>query len=50
MAKKKYDELSKDILNKVGGKENIARAYHCMTRLRLDVKDKGVVNLKNLRN
>lgn len=48
MAKKKYDELSKDILNKVGGKENIARAYHCMTRLRLDVKDKGVVNIEEL--
>lgn len=48
MAKKKYDELSKDILNKVGNKENIARAYHCMTRLRLDVKDKGVVNIEEL--
>lgn len=44
MAKKNYDELSNSILNHVGGNENIVRAYHCMTRLRLDIKDKGLVN------
>lgn len=43
MAKKDYKELSKEILEKVGGTENITRAYHCMTRLRLNVKDKGLV-------
>ena len=48
MAKKNYDELSEKILIEVGGRENIARAYHCMTRLRLDVKDKGLVNTEAL--
>lgn len=45
---KNYEELSSSILKLVGDRENIVRAYHCMTRLRLDVKDKGLVNLDEL--
>ncbi len=48
MAKQNYEELSQNILAQVGGKENISRAYHCMTRLRLDIKDKGLVNIEEL--
>ncbi|MCD7808486.1 MAG: PTS transporter subunit EIIC [Erysipelotrichaceae bacterium] len=48
MAKQNYEELSQNILTQVGGKENISRAYHCMTRLRLDIKDKGLVNIDEL--
>ncbi len=48
MAKANYEELSQAILNQVGGKENISRAYHCITRLRLDIKDKGLVNIEEL--
>ena len=44
MPKKNYDELSKEIIAQVGGKENFSRVYHCMTRLRLDIKDKGLVS------
>lgn len=48
MAKKNYEEIARSIYEYTGGKENITRAYHCMTRLRLDVKDKGLVNIEAL--
>ncbi|NIY47226.1 PTS beta-glucoside transporter subunit IIABC [Cedecea colo] len=34
-----YQELAKDILNQVGGRENIASLVHCATRLRFKLKD-----------
>lgn len=48
MSKKDYQQLSAEILNSVGGKENISKAYHCMTRLRLEIKDQGLVNTEEL--
>lgn len=36
---KKYEELSKKIIQSLGGKENIANAYHCQTRLRFKLVD-----------
>lgn len=48
MVKKDYTELSKEILDLAGGKENITRAYHCITRLRLNVKDKGLVKAEDI--
>ena len=50
MAKKNYDDLASTILSLVGGKENVAKAYHCITRLRFNVKDKGLVNVDELKN
>ncbi len=41
--KKNYAEMAKQILNLVGGKENISSFTNCVTRLRFDVKDKGLV-------
>ena len=35
----KYTQLAADILNAVGGPENISSITHCMTRLRLALKD-----------
>ena len=35
----KYTQLAADILNAVGGPENIGSITHCMTRLRLALKD-----------
>ncbi|WP_294561801.1 PTS transporter subunit EIIC [uncultured Traorella sp.] len=43
MAKKDYEEMSKQILEFVGGKENISHFMHCVTRLRFTVKDKGLI-------
>lgn len=36
---KEYDQLAKDIVKDVGGKENISNVYHCQTRLRFHLKD-----------
>lgn len=48
MAKKNYNELAAQILEKVGGKENVSRTYHCMTRLRFELKDCGLVEDSSL--
>lgn len=48
MKKKDYDVLIQTILNNVGGKGNITNCLHCMTRLRLNVKDKSIVNLEEI--
>ena len=39
-----YEQMSKDILSAVGGKENVDRAIHCATRLRLFLKDETKVD------
>lgn len=36
---KKYQELSKRVVELVGGKENVSKLTHCVTRLRFIVKD-----------
>ena len=38
MAKKDYDALSVQLLQEVGGPDNIAQVYHCITRLRFSLK------------
>ena len=37
----KYEELAKDILDHVGGKENVSSLAHCITRLRFKLKDES---------
>ena len=44
MAKKDYKKLSDDIIAVVGGVDNILSASHCMTRLRLNLKDDSKLN------
>lgn len=46
----KYENLSKNILEAVGGKNNIVSVLHCMTRLRFNVKDRSLVDLKKIEN
>ena len=41
----KYEELCKQILENIGGKENVTSAVHCMTRLRINYKDKSKINV-----
>lgn len=49
MAKKeRYEELAAKVLVLVGGMDNISYLGHCMTRLRLELKDKSVVNLSEI--
>ena len=45
---KKYGSLAKDIVKFVGGKENIASAYHCQTRIRFNLKDNDKADTKKL--
>lgn len=44
MAQGKYDDLSQLIIDNVGGKENIKSVAHCITRLRLKLKDTSKAN------
>lgn len=48
MAKKNYDQLSKDIVKYIGGEENVISLFHCATRLRFKVKDEAGVDKKRL--
>ena len=41
-------KLAQFILENVGGKENVESATHCMTRLRLKLKDNSKANLLRL--
>lgn len=43
MAKKNnYDEIAKNVLDAVGGKENVVSVTHCITRLRFILKDESI--------
>ena len=46
----KYETLSRTILEAIGGKQNIVYFQHCTTRLRFNVKDRGLVDLKSIEN
>ena len=39
-----YSVVARDILEEVGGEANIVNVSHCMTRLRLTLKDESVVS------
>ncbi len=47
---KKYEQLAKDIVQQLGGKENITDAYHCQTRLRFKLADESKLNKDKLKN
>ena len=46
----KYENLAKEILGNVGGKENINSLTHCVTRLRFRLKDESKANDEVLKN
>lgn len=39
---KDYTKLASDIIENVGGKENIKSLIHCITRLRFYLKDESI--------
>ena len=46
----KYEKLSKEIIEAVGGKDNIISVQHCMTRLRFSLKDESKANDEMIKN
>lgn len=45
----KNADTAQAILDRIGGKGNVVNAYHCMTRLRLTLKDNGKVEQEALK-
>lgn len=44
-----YTDLAKDIVEHVGGKENVKNVRHCITRLRFQLKDEGKADTEYLK-
>ncbi len=49
MAKKDPKQTAIDIVEKIGGEENIKTYTNCMTRLRVTTKDSGKINIDELK-
>ena len=46
----KYENLAKQIVKNIGGKDNIISVAHCVTRLRFNLKDEAIANDDVLKN
>ena len=44
-----YEELAKQVLEQVGGRENVTSVTNCMTRLRIKVRDGSAINSEALK-
>ena len=44
MAKKNYDEAAQAIIRNVGGRDNVDKVIHCITRLRFYLKDEKLAD------
>lgn len=49
MAEDNYKLLGQQIFEQVGGAENVEKLIHCMTRVRMTIKDYSKVNLEGLK-
>lgn len=45
---RKYEHLAQNIVEQLGGKENIVEAYNCQTRLRFKLVDESKLNKEKL--
>ena len=45
-----YSKLAKDIVEHVGGEENVNSLTHCITRLRFKLKDESKADTETLKN
>ena len=48
--KKDYSKSAEKLIEAMGGKENIKKVFHCMTRLRFYLKDKNKINETDIKN
>lgn len=46
----KYSTLGREIYANIGGPSNVESMYHCMTRLRIKIRDNSKVNITGLKN
>lgn len=49
MSSDKYDEMGRQIYEQIGGIANVKSLYHCMTRIRIALKDPDRVDLEKLK-
>ena len=49
MSTDKYAEIGQEIYDHIGGIANVKSLYHCMTRVRITVRDKSKVDLAGLK-
>ena len=47
--KMKFEQIAKEVLENVGGKENVAHVTHCVTRLRFNLKDESKANVDKIK-
>ncbi|WP_099467108.1 PTS transporter subunit EIIC [Konateibacter massiliensis] len=45
----KFQKIAADVLTAVGGKDNVSLVTHCMTRLRLNLKDESIPNQEEIK-
>lgn len=45
----KYEKFNQQIIQLVGGKENISAVVHCMTRLRFTLKDRSIAKTEEIK-
>lgn len=46
----KHEQLAQQIINDVGGKDNVSNLVHCATRLRFKLKDESKADAEKLKN
>lgn len=46
----KFESMARQVLENIGGSENIARVTHCATRLRIDYKSKDLIKADAIRS
>lgn len=46
----KHENLSKHILEHIGGKDNVVSYTNCVTRLRITTKDRSLIDIEQIRN
>lgn len=49
MSENKYKVLGNQIYEKIGGPQNVTKLIHCMTRLRITIKDMSKVDVDGLK-
>ena len=45
-----FPQIAQQVIDKLGGKENISAAAHCATRLRMVVKDESLIDKQGIEN